>query len=94
MIFHDFKSAYKNTYVVKKCFWWIFAFVGHFIVSTMYTIDPNWFFLLYTYLFSKVGLFIQVLWEDVNNNKKDLMNGAVESIHTLCGIVIDFFYSV
>ncbi|XP_022173912.1 folate transporter 1-like [Myzus persicae] len=63
MIFDDFKSAYKNTYVVKKCFWWIFAFVGHFIV----------------------GLFIQVLWEDVNNNKKDLMNGAAESIHTLCG---------
>ncbi|XP_060861941.1 folate transporter 1-like [Metopolophium dirhodum] len=63
MIFDDFQSAYTNTYVVKKCFWWIFAFVGHFIV----------------------GLFIQVLWDDANNNKKYLMNGAVESIHTLCG---------
>ncbi|XP_060861226.1 folate transporter 1-like isoform X2 [Metopolophium dirhodum] len=63
MIFDDFQSAYKNTYVVKKCFWWILAVVGHIIVAT----------------------YIQVLWEDVNKNKKELMNGAVESIHTLCG---------
>lgn len=31
---------------------------------------------------------MQVLWEDVakeNNSTKELMNGAVESIHTLCG---------
>jgi len=33
MIFDDFQSAYKNTYVVKNCIWLIFAFVGHFIVS-------------------------------------------------------------
>ncbi|XP_025190482.1 thiamine transporter 1-like isoform X2 [Melanaphis sacchari] len=63
MIFNDFQSAYENTYVVKKCVWWIFAVVGQIIVAT----------------------YIQVLWEDVNQNKKKLMNGAVESIHTLCG---------
>lgn len=65
MLFDDFQSAYKNTYVVKKCFWWIVAVVGHIIVST----------------------YIQVLWEDVNQNKTELMNGAVESIYTLCGAV-------
>ncbi|XP_026820186.1 folate transporter 1-like [Rhopalosiphum maidis] len=66
MIFNDFQSAYKNAYVVKKCFWWIIAVVGQIIVAT----------------------YIQVLWEDVNlmnENKIELMNGAVESIHTLCG---------
>ena len=36
MIFDDFQSAYKNTYVVKKCFWWIIAVVGHLIVSVLY----------------------------------------------------------
>jgi len=66
MIFDDFQSAYENTYVMKKCFWWIIAVVGQIIVAT----------------------YIQVLWEDVNlmnENKIELMNGAVESIHTLCG---------
>lgn len=63
MIFNDFKSAYGDMYVAKKCFWWIFAVTGYIIVAT----------------------YIQVLWEEVNNNKQDLMNGAVESLHTLCG---------
>lgn len=40
----------------------------------------------------QVSTYIQVLWEDVNQNKKELMNGAVESIHTLCGIVPLFNY--
>ncbi|XP_025408125.1 folate transporter 1-like [Sipha flava] len=63
IIINDFHSAYSNTYVLKKCFWWIVAVTGHLIVGT----------------------YIQVLWEDVNSNKDDLMNGAVESMHTLCG---------
>ncbi|KAL4119316.1 hypothetical protein QTP88_012141 [Uroleucon formosanum] len=63
MIFDDFQSAYKNTYVVKKCFWWIVAVIGYIIVAT----------------------YIQVVWEDVSKSKTELMNGAVESIHTLCG---------
>lgn len=63
IIFDDFKFAYSNTYVVKNCFWWIVAVIGHIIVAT----------------------YIQVLWEDVNTNEDDLMNGAVESMYTLCG---------
>jgi len=95
MILDDFQSAYKNTYVVKKCFWWIIAVVGQIIVSDVLL---YFFFLLYTfilfgtfkYFFYQVATYIQVLWEDVNlmnENKIELMNGAVESIHTLCGIV-------
>ncbi|XP_050433204.1 thiamine transporter 1-like isoform X2 [Adelges cooleyi] len=66
MLLNDFKSAYSNSYVAKKCFWWIAAITGYIIVAT----------------------YIQVLWEDVakeNNSEKDLMNGAVESVHTICG---------
>lgn len=35
-----------------------------------------------------MGTYIQVLWEDVKNDDSDLMNGAVEAIHTLCGIIL------
>ncbi|XP_050542876.1 thiamine transporter 1-like [Daktulosphaira vitifoliae] len=66
MLFNDFKSAFKNNYVAKLCFWWILSLSGYLIVAT----------------------YMQVLWEDVakeNNSTQDLMNGAVESVHTLCG---------
>lgn len=36
-----------------------------------------------------MATYIQVLWEDVareNQISSGLMNGAVESVHTLCGI--------
>lgn len=47
----------------------------------------------FNYFFSyQVATYIQVLWEDVNQNEKELMNGAVESIHTLCGIVPLLYY--
>jgi len=47
----------------------------------------------FNYFFSyQVATYIQVLWDDVNQNKKELMNGAVESIHTLCGIVPLSYY--
>lgn len=39
----------------------------------------------YYYYFYQVATYIQVLWEDVNNDHVDLMNGAVESLYTLCG---------
>jgi len=51
MIFDDFQSAYKNTYVVKKCFWWIVAVVGHIIVSVCVVLLLQ-FFLLYIFLLS------------------------------------------
>jgi len=51
MIFNDFQSAYKNTYVVKKCFWWIFAVVGYIIVSVCVVLLLQ-FFILYNFLLS------------------------------------------
>ncbi|VVC43599.1 Reduced folate carrier,Major facilitator superfamily domain [Cinara cedri] len=55
--------------------------------SNIYVVKQSFWWIMAVTGYIIVATYIQVLWENVNVDKKQLMNGAVESIHTLCGAI-------